>query len=106
MNERQPKTYVTEEVMGEYPAYIQIIPGEIRIDNVSHPDNIEELSNDHLEKHPKIMRGARKFGKDLVTFVSSHGRGLLIGGGLALLVGAGAYKGCKIIYRSKTRDRR
>lgn len=71
---------------GDHPAGLSV--GAIHIDNFRRTNDLEDIAHAHLRLHPHILEHAKKEGKDIVAFAKSHGRGLLVSAGIALLAGS------------------
>lgn len=84
-----------EEVYGDYPAGIEAIGGNIKIDGVPNPINLREKAEEYLNGKPEVVRGAKRLKKDIVALASCHGREILVGVGVASMVTAGAI----VLYR-------
>lgn len=88
-----------------YPPGIEGIPGAVRIDDVANPIGLFEIARDYISQNRLIMRLAKKRGKDMVAFATSHGREIIIGAGVASIVTA-ATAGGIILYKHRHRKRK
>lgn len=91
-----------EGVYGDFPANINLMPGSIRIDDVANPNGLAEKARGHLKASPHILEDAKRLGKDLVAYSSSHGKEIIIGVGVASVITAATASGI-IIYKHRHR---
>ena len=90
----------SDDVFGEYPAYIDQMPGAIKIDEVPHRLLLAEQAKQYLANVPELQQRARQAGKDLVAIVSAHGKEIIIGVGVASVLTGGV-----ILYRHPRRKK-
>lgn len=88
-----------------YPPGIEGIPGAVRIDDVANPIGLFEFASGYVRQNRIIMRLAKKGGKDVVAFATSHGREIIIGVGVASIVTA-ATAGGIILYKHRQRRKK
>lgn len=83
-----------------HPGKIEGMPGVIAIDGNPIPQGLEGIGESFLQDKPHIRKGAEKLGKDLAVYVSGHGRGILIGAGIATLAGFGVV----VLYKHRHKE--
>jgi len=86
--------HAEDEVHGEYPANIALMPGAIKVDGVAHCPSLAHEAANYLVRFPHVKTQAQQCGKDLVAFTSAHGKDILVGIGIAY-----AIRGGIILYR-------
>jgi hypothetical protein len=94
-----------DTITGEYPAYLgELTPAVRKLDNLSTDSNLEAASKSYWLRHSKALEIIHEKGHDVVAFAANHGRGFMIGAGVAAAVtslGIGAFVVPKLITRKK-----
>lgn len=75
------------------------VPVQIPIDNTPYSENILELGKNYLKEHPTVRKRARELGRDIITYVQCHSRGIMIGVGLA--ASTATLTGAYVLYRHR-----
>ncbi|MBI4059418.1 hypothetical protein HY404_04240 [Candidatus Microgenomates bacterium] len=90
------------EIHGDHPHGLEdnTLTGEVLIDNIPYPKDLEKVALQHLENNPGIVEHIEKTGKDVIALSAPHGRILRIGIGIAATVVTGAI-GAIVIYKHR-----
>jgi hypothetical protein len=82
-------------IIGEYPAYLGVsTPASRKLDNLTTGAGLEEASTAYWLKNADALKVIQEKGHDVVAHITNHGRGYMIGAGVALAVtalGLGAF---------------
>lgn len=88
-----------------YLAGIDKAPGTVKIDDVANPLGLQQIAEDRINGSPHLLKEAKRRGKDIVAFATSHGREIIVGAGVASLVTA-ATAGGIILYKHRYRRKK